>query len=45
MAGIVLNENQESITAVVDPMGGANQSRVRVYNERLVLSLVRRQYA
>jgi predicted NBD/HSP70 family sugar kinase len=27
---------------VVDPMGGANQTRVRAYNERLVLSLVRR---
>lgn len=27
---------------VVDPSGGANQSRVRAYNERLVLSLVRR---
>jgi len=26
----------------VDPSGGANQSRVRDYNERLVLSLVRR---
>ncbi|QHQ36561.1 ROK family transcriptional regulator [Algicella marina] len=26
---------------VVDPTGGANQARVRVYNERLVLSLVR----
>jgi predicted NBD/HSP70 family sugar kinase len=30
------------MTVVVDPMGGANQIRVRVYNERLVLSLVRR---
>jgi len=27
---------------VIDPSGGANQSRVRDYNERLVLSLVRR---
>lgn len=27
---------------VVDPGGGANQSRVRVHNERLVLSLVQR---
>jgi predicted NBD/HSP70 family sugar kinase/predicted DNA-binding transcriptional regulator len=35
-------EEQETATLVVDPMGGANQSRVRVYNERLVLSLVRR---
>ncbi len=30
---------------VVDPSGGANQSRVRAYNERLVLSLVRRHGA
>ena len=27
---------------VLDPSGGANQIRVRAYNERLVLSLVRR---
>lgn len=27
---------------VIDPSGGANQIRVRAYNERLVLSLVRR---
>jgi predicted NBD/HSP70 family sugar kinase len=27
---------------VIDPSGGANQTRVRAYNERLVLSLVRR---
>lgn len=27
---------------VIDPSGGSNQSRVREYNERLVLSLVRR---
>lgn len=27
---------------VIDPSGGANQSRVRAHNERLVLSLVRR---
>lgn len=27
---------------VIDPSGGSNQSRVRAYNERLVLSLVRR---
>lgn len=27
---------------VLDPSGGANQTRVRAYNERLVLSLVRR---
>lgn len=33
---------QDSASGVVDPMGGANQTRVRVYNERLVLSLVRR---
>ena len=29
-------------SAVLDPGGGANQTRVRAYNERLVLSLVRR---
>jgi len=34
--------NPEGISGVVDPMGGANQTRVRAYNERLVLSLVRR---
>ena len=27
---------------IVDPSGGANQTRVRAYNERLVLSLIRR---
>ncbi len=27
---------------IIDPSGGANQTRVRAYNERLVLSLVRR---
>ncbi|MFK7902660.1 MAG: ROK family transcriptional regulator [Nitratireductor sp.] len=27
---------------VIDPRGGANQTRVRAYNERLVLSLIRR---
>jgi predicted NBD/HSP70 family sugar kinase/predicted DNA-binding transcriptional regulator len=42
MAGFGLTENQDALTMVVDPMGGANQTRVRVYNERLVLSLVRR---
>ena len=34
--------NQDGVSGVVDPMGGANQTRVRAYNERLVLSLVRR---
>jgi predicted NBD/HSP70 family sugar kinase len=29
-------------TRIVDPGGGANQVRVRAYNERLVMSLVRR---
>ena len=33
---------QERTDRVVDPNGGANQIRVRAYNERLVLSLVRR---
>ena len=42
MATFGLTDEQENPTAVVDPMGGANQTRVRAYNERLVLSLVRR---
>jgi predicted NBD/HSP70 family sugar kinase len=42
MAGDNLTEEPETMVAVVDPMGGANQIRVRAYNERLVLSLVRR---
>jgi predicted NBD/HSP70 family sugar kinase len=42
MAAFGLTDEQETMTAVVDPMGGANQIRVRAYNERLVLSLVRR---
>lgn len=42
MAALGLTEEQETVTAVVDPKGGANQMRVRAYNERLVLSLVRR---
>ncbi len=33
------NNRQEKVR---DPSGGANQTRVRAYNERLVLSLVRR---
>ena len=35
----MLNKTSEKVN---DPSGGANQSRVRDYNERLVLSLVRR---
>ena len=35
----MLNEPSEKVN---DPSGGANQSRIRDYNERLVLSLVRR---
>ena len=35
----MLNDTPEKIN---DPSGGSNQSRVRDYNERLVLSLVRR---
>lgn len=42
MADSGLTDEQDVIAAVVDPMGGANQTRVRAYNERLVLSLVRR---
>lgn len=34
-----LEQRAENIS---DPSGGANQSRVRAYNERLVLSLIRR---
>jgi predicted NBD/HSP70 family sugar kinase len=37
-----IDTDQEPATGVIDPMGGANQTRVRAYNERLVLSLVRR---
>lgn len=40
MAHAILN--QDGAPGIVDPMGGANQTRVRAYNERLVLSLVRR---
>jgi predicted NBD/HSP70 family sugar kinase len=42
MADMNLTEYRTVENAVVDPMGGANQTRVRAYNERLVLSLVRR---
>jgi predicted NBD/HSP70 family sugar kinase len=37
-----MNMEPEIGSGVVDLMGGANQTRVRAYNERLVLSLVRR---
>ena len=33
---------EQRVEKIIDPSGGANQSRVRDYNERLVLSLVRR---
>ncbi len=36
------NQNESAAAGVVDPSGGANQVRVRAYNERLVMSLVRR---
>ncbi len=36
------NEPAEMKPRVLDPSGGANQVRVRAYNERLVMSLVRR---
>jgi len=42
MTDLGLLQEQGKSPLVVDPMGGANQTRVRVYNERLVLSLVRR---
>ena len=35
-------EQEKGDLRVLDPSGGANQVRVRAYNERLVLSLVRR---
>ena len=38
----LIGVNNDGATGVIDPMGGANQTRVRAYNERLVLSLVRR---
>jgi predicted NBD/HSP70 family sugar kinase len=34
--------SQQPRKPIADPSGGANQSRVRDYNERLILSLVRR---
>ena len=37
-----IDVEHESASGIVDLMGGANQTRVRAYNERLVLSLVRR---
>ncbi|MEM8749798.1 MAG: ROK family transcriptional regulator [Pseudomonadota bacterium] len=37
--------NESTGKQTVDPSGGANQVRVRAYNERLVLSLVRRHEA
>jgi predicted NBD/HSP70 family sugar kinase len=42
MTELGLVQQTDRFTLVVDPMGGANQSRVRAFNERLVLSLVRR---
>jgi predicted NBD/HSP70 family sugar kinase len=42
MADLGVIQDPEKSSGVVDPMGGANQIRVRAYNERLVLSLVRR---
>ena len=35
-------EDSPSIDRIQDPSGGANQTRVRAHNERLVLTLVRR---
>lgn len=34
--------SKDNKNKVVDPSGGANQSRLRAYNERLVLSMIRR---
>lgn len=39
---IILTDRLQQSSRVVDPSGGANQIRVREYNERLVLSIVRR---
>lgn len=36
------NEANTTKNKVVDPIGGANQSRLRAYNERLILSMIRR---
>ncbi|WP_373236502.1 ROK family transcriptional regulator [Cohaesibacter celericrescens] len=37
-----MSKAPSNIDRISDPSGGANQTRVRAYNERLVLSLVRR---
>ncbi|MFB2549793.1 ROK family transcriptional regulator [Ensifer soli] len=42
MTWIAGPENGPTAPDVIDPTGGANQTRVRAYNERLVMSLVRR---
>jgi predicted NBD/HSP70 family sugar kinase len=40
-----LSTTDPTTDRIIDPSGGANQIRVRAYNERLVLSLVRRHGA
>lgn len=42
MATIIGTGGTDIAHQIIDPSGGANQVRVRAYNERLVLSLVRR---
>lgn len=37
-----MTEKENKNIRVLDPAGGANQSRLRAYNERLVLSMIRR---
>lgn len=37
-----MNDHEAKKPKVVDPSGGANQSSLRAYNERLVLSMIRR---
>ncbi len=41
----LIGGEKDSERLVIDPSGGANQIRVRAYNERLVMSLVRRHKA
>lgn len=42
MADHLGGSQEDAVHHIIDPAGGANQVRVRAYNERLVLSLVRR---
>lgn len=42
MWGVSISMIKQPVERVVDPSGGANQSRMRDHNERLVLTLIRR---